>query len=639
MLYVDELNIYFFFTILIKNLKCKKIFFKHKKINNLYIKLFNIFFKYSFEKINIEIKDSFNLKTEWIESSLKKNEYQKFKKFIYDNIKSENFKVFGNFEDYFVKSLFNSRDIYEFGNFRSYVYFITMIKLHKKKYNIKDNTVYLQKIHWQEFYKNLGKENDLKIIFYKTYLNNFSLKKILTNIIKLKNLIIKKILIFIYNNIKINNLNNNIKIAFESLGEINFNKNYLNNDFFFNIKNLISNKNIAVEYSSSSEKMNIIKNSMSPYVLFTFENYYNKKIKLKTSKFNYLENKQILNSFKNYNYEKNNWNNFFKKMNIKIYFTWNKYNEKHIAIHDAINNNYGTLAIWERSFEGVPSIEYKTNCDILFKTGSINLISDNISDNKINYKVKVGFLRDYNNNKSNAIITEVKKTLLNSGAKKIISFFDQNSSDQFMHNNQKECYEFLLNYILKNKEIGLVLKPKKPKTLFFRLGDDIKKLFGEAYKTKRIYLFNSSGKWQSNVPVNTAALCSDICIHSNLYAATAGIECALSGVPTLILDRENDYSNLLYDISSKKVIFSSIEELIYNVNEFINNKSESDLGNWSSIINEIDPYRDGKGADRINWYLNSVLNGYLRGYKKSEILLHTANKFSKIWGSDKIIKQ
>ena len=201
---------------------------------------------------------------------------------------------------------------------------------------------------------------------------------------------------------------------------------------------------------------------MKPYKI-----YYNSFIKEipKYIFFNNLtkyENSRINILHKNYKNEINLWSNISQN-NIKIYLSWNKFNSKHIPIYEALNKLDSTLAIWERSFEGVPSPELTTISDILFKTGKINLLNDDLNNNKNKFKIIVGFLRDYNIKKSKIVAEKIKNQLYSHGAKKIISLFDQNSSDNFMHKNQSDFYIYFLNLILKNKDYALVIKPKKSK--------------------------------------------------------------------------------------------------------------------------------------------------------------------------------
>ena len=135
-----------------------------------------------------------------------------------------------------------------------------------------------------------------------------------------------------------------------------------------------------------------------------------------------------------------------------------------------------------------------------------------------------------------------------------------------------------------------------------------------------------------------AAKCADIGIHSNLYAGTAAIECALEGIPTLIVDREGYKNNKLYVLEKNKVIFTNWADTITALKEITKtNKKIDGLGDWGLFLNEIDPFRDSMGAHRMGTYLHNLIKGFENGLKKDDILLQAAEIYSKKWGKDKII--
>ena len=70
---------------------------------------------------------------------------------------------------------------------------------------------------------------------------------------------------------------------------------------------------------------------------------------------------------------------------------------------------------------------------------------------------------------------ELREKLHKTGAKYIIGFYDQGSSDDSMfeigHNRSRTGYEFLLKKIIDNKKFALIIKPKKPAMLKNKLGE------------------------------------------------------------------------------------------------------------------------------------------------------------------------
>ena len=63
------------------------------------------------------------------------------------------------------------------------------------------------------------------------------------------------------------------------------------------------------------------------------------------------------------------------------------------------------------------------------------------------------------------------------------------------------------------------------------------------------------------------------------------------------------------------------------------------FGDWSSIIDDLDPFRDGKAAYRMGTYLNWLIQGYEQGLTKEVVLANAAEKYRDNWGTDKVITQ
>ena len=70
---------------------------------------------------------------------------------------------------------------------------------------------------------------------------------------------------------------------------------------------------------------------------------------------------------------------------------------------------------------------------------------------------------------------------------------------------------------------------------------------------------------------------------------------------------------------------------------FQSEKGIPGFGDWTSIIDELDPFRDGKAAYRMGNYLNQLISGFEKGLDRKAILENAAEIYAKEWGSDKIV--
>ena len=58
------------------------------------------------------------------------------------------------------------------------------------------------------------------------------------------------------------------------------------------------------------------------------------------------------------------WNSIFEKYNIKIWISWNIFDNRHMVIKDIINNRNGVSVIWQLAFNGFPFQDSQAITDI-----------------------------------------------------------------------------------------------------------------------------------------------------------------------------------------------------------------------------------------------------------------------------------
>ena len=61
------------------------------------------------------------------------------------------------------------------------------------------------------------------------------------------------------------------------------------------------------------------------------------------------------------------------------------------------------------------------------------------------------------------------------------------------------------------------------------------------------------------------------------------------------------------------------------------------FGDWSPIINDLDPFRDGKAAQRMGNYLNWLIQGFDEGLGRNDVMENATEKYRKQWGNDKVL--
>ena len=336
------------------------------------------------------------------------------------------------------------------------------------------------------------------------------------------------------------------------------------------------------------------------------------------------------------------WSDLANQKNIKIYLTWYKYSADHFAISDALEATGGITGIYQRAIEINPSPENTIDSDIVFGFSQKIANVERNSHSRIRYHVTTGYLGDHRFPLVRENAQKIRNQLLSHGAKRILAYLDENSAEDPRwlpgHHLPQKNYAFLLEKVLTEPWLGLVIKPKVPKTLRRRLGS-VTELLRKAEATGRCYVHEA----QDNSPVQgwsppvEAALASDLTIHGDLAAVTAGAESALAGVPTLLYDPEGCPTSPFYDLGGAKIAFTDWESLWSACLQHWSEPSATPgFGDWTPILDDLDPFRDGRAAERMGNYVDWLLDGFRAGLDRDSVMANAAERYCAAWGEDKI---
>lgn len=350
-----------------------------------------------------------------------------------------------------------------------------------------------------------------------------------------------------------------------------------------------------------------------------------------------LDSQWVESQIEGYYVERDYWDDLFSTLNIRLYVTWYRYDEKHCAIADAMQNLGGITAVYQRGFQPDSSSEITVNTDIVFSYSPANALVESSSGSEISYHVAVGYIGDHRFPLHRDRARSIRHSLAQHGAQFVAAFFDENSHDNekllLGHSVTRENYEFLLKKVLDNPWLGLVIKPKAPHTLSGRLGP-VAELLNAAEATGRCTIIRE-GSVRSATPPSLAALASDVAVHGHLTAATAGLEAALAGIPTVLMDREGCSNSPLYRLDRGRVVFQEWSDLWGSLCEYRNNHIEG-FGDWGRLLDEFDPFRDGRAAERMGTYIQWLIQGLKADQDRETIMANAAERYAAIWGEDKI---
>jgi len=635
--YIEKINIFIFFIIFVHILKRKKLINIYYFDSNKLILFFLInIFKYNLIKLNFDFQHIKDEKGYSIRAKYLQNDLEALKQFFfkskYHSLCHDFFEKNNANFSFFLKKLFFAN--YTNNSLAKKIVIYRILENISKQNSIPIDAYFSNFPFFNIFklfctYENIKiitNKNHISILIYD-FLNFFISLKIF-----FKNFYFKFFKYFIL--IKDGKKFKYIKIAYESLGHLNFDNNYELSDLSFFINSKISKNNIAIEYENEDEKKLIEKHNFHSYtknisIIPQLRKFYSKKLLNILSKEEYILLNDYLYEYKN---SFNFWKKLFNHNNIKIYFTWNKYNTKHIVINDVLKN-HGVSLIWERSYSPIKSHNLLTECDIHFRTSKFSFINEDKLLNKITHNVIVGKNRVDDKYKYSKFAMNIKEKLNHAGAKKIITYYDQNSTPDYLEDN----FINLANLILKNFNLGIIIKPKKIINYKKILSSSTYELIQKALHTKRFIIFDKLGKYESSISIGLISEITDLGI-ANLFPGTSAIESALSFTPTLLIDKEGYPNSPLYSKLNNDFIFNNWSDLIQSLETNLNENNFKNYGIWdSSFLDELDPFKDNYSSERIGNFINDIVLNFQLGKIKEEAIQIAINNYKGIWGKDKVI--
>lgn len=330
------------------------------------------------------------------------------------------------------------------------------------------------------------------------------------------------------------------------------------------------------------------------------------------------------------------WRELFERTGIKVYLTWYKHDPTHIAIADAARDAGGVFALYQRSFQSLPTWALTCAADVhfSFSPSQSALLSEDGS--RLRWRVATGFPGDHRFAALREPARRLRERLESAGVKRVVTIFDENSVDderwQLGHDRLRLNYGFLLDKVLSEPWFGLVVKPKVPRSLRLRLGT-MAALLVKAEATGRCFVFGEGGL-QSSHPPAAAAMAADLAVHGHLTAGTAAIEAALTGTPTALFDPDGFPESPLYRLGVGRCVFRDWPSLWEAAMEHWNRPGGvPGFADWRPLLPEFDPFRDGRAAERTGAYLAWLREGIDAGLGRERALSDAAERYAKAWGA------
>jgi hypothetical protein len=331
------------------------------------------------------------------------------------------------------------------------------------------------------------------------------------------------------------------------------------------------------------------------------------------------------------------WHDFFSAYNVGINVNRQGYAKGYAGQHLAMMMLNGISVEYQISSAFHPNVDVMPMADIQFT------FSDDWAQVHRPYLraalefLAVGYIYDVAFHKLADRAQHLRARLESRGVKFVIGFFDENSSNERNMRIRNEWamrdYEYLFGRLLEDETLGLICKPKKIATLFTRM-PSLKSLVYQAESTGRLIMIGVSDyEVTSAVYPAEVGIASDVVI-GQLSGRTAAFEAHLVGTPAVLMDNMGISNHSFYDWGKGQVVFDNWDQLFSKLLRYrALPTSEPNFGNWSPIINKLDPFHDGRAAERIGGYLRNLLEALESGQSREQAMLSASARYAEEWGA------
>ncbi|MBN2057335.1 MAG: hypothetical protein JW782_00875 [Candidatus Saganbacteria bacterium] len=332
----------------------------------------------------------------------------------------------------------------------------------------------------------------------------------------------------------------------------------------------------------------------------------------------------------------------FKQYNIRVNVDFVDFDPLRIPRHLALRDAGGISVSQQISNWPIPNSILASSADVMFLFGPYYRQRMDRSGSRNETLVYSGFHSDY----SFALVKDraraLRRSLTDKGAKFILCYFDENSSDARMsvipHERSAFIYGKLLNWVISDPAVGLICSPKRPGTLTRRL-PGIAELIKKAEATGRCVFMQ--GKYSADNYPTEAAQAADMVV-SLLIGGSTSLECFLSGCRVLYLDLEGLYAYPEYEWGRNKLVFDDVDNLLGSVDAFRRDQNScAELGSKElvPVLKQKDMFQDGRAASRMGQYLGWLLEQFDRGRTRGEAMAYANEQFSRLWGKESVEKK
>lgn len=336
---------------------------------------------------------------------------------------------------------------------------------------------------------------------------------------------------------------------------------------------------------------------------------------------------KLCKSYSNYYFDP-----IFNQANANIYLSHDSFSAKEFCSNEVMKKRGGVTFGYQVSFKERFMPDELISWDNFFAFSEFPFKDASSENIDVGNVFVTGFINDCLFEGYKRQSQEIRAKM---DCEKIICYFDTAvfDDDRWFYGKEEwiRDHQSLLEYVYKNKNYGLVLKPKKS-THIENFSSKALRLFDDLIEQNRLIIFDGGIEQAPSI----ASSLSDLTIHSSIHGPTAGVESILYGSKTIFLNKEGIRDSIFHKNCRSDCIFPNISSAI---NEIDKSLEDSDFGRWDNeIISILDPFRDGKAAKRICEVVNSLSKKIKKGIQRDDAISEVIEEYEQTWGRDKVLK-
>ena len=329
------------------------------------------------------------------------------------------------------------------------------------------------------------------------------------------------------------------------------------------------------------------------------------------------------------------WTAFYQHFNVSIHFEPEEGYMRNIAQKVALER-LGGIFIGRQRSRLVHAEERMLGHfprHVFFCWGTQSLPAVLNGRNRVDTVIVSGFPHDAAIRLNAETHAPIRDQLTAKGARFCVSLFDNNFSSEgglskpIMH----QLYETFLTWVVEVPDAGLVIKSQKPRVI--PALPEIHALLRRAEATGRCIRFSDiEGRLPSD-----AAHATDLSVGVGISSAV--IEAAIAGGRGIYWDPVEMWPEPLYRWGRDTVIFRELPQLMQALRQLQHDPtSHPEVGDHADLLDHLDPFRDGKAAERIGTYMCWLIEAVDAGQTRESAIRQANERYAALWGADKLLR-